>query len=151
MALRVAGACMRFGYVVVAVVSSGVLTGTAIEQMFPPAARTVSAVRALGADPSKVSVNVGDFDISKIYADVIKKVTSGHADSSFPAGAVVSTPTFSALPSPFGASGLRIDSAGLSGAWASSLNAQMQQNNIRAQDFRAYANNPMAWHGVPPQ
>ena len=47
--------------------------------------------------------------------------------------------------------GLRIDDTEMKQAMVASITAQIQQNYQRSHDLRAYARDPMGWHGAPPQ
>ena len=148
---------MRFFVLVVGGAAVGALSVGGIRTMVPPnsqmfqavQSQMAQAVHALGGDMSKL----GDININplKAYEDVRHQIASGNFGSPIDLGAMKPV-SFSKIDvSKLGVgSDFNFDNASMKRAMVSGWNSQIQQNNNRMQDIRAYSRNPSGWHGAPP-
>ena len=140
---------MRFAILVVGGVAAGAVSVGGVRTMVPSNAPMFQAVRALGGDTT--SFKLGDINPLKAYEDVKRQITSGNIAGSLNLGSA-KTPSFSSptIGSLGIGTSIHIDRAGMTRAFASGINGQIQQSNRRMEDMSAYGRNPMTWHGVPP-
>jgi hypothetical protein len=153
---------MRFLVLVVGGAAVGALSVGGVRTMVPPnsqmfqavQSQMAQAVHALGGDMGKLELgNLGAININplKAYEDVRHQIASGNFGSPIDLGAMKPV-SFSKIDvSKLGVgSDFNFDNASMKRAMVSGWNSQIQQNNNRMQDIRAYSRNPSGWHGAPP-
>jgi hypothetical protein len=136
---------MRFALTVIGVLTSGGWAVGAHQGVLPPPQEMLRAVTALGGDPAQLK-NIEIRPIQETYNNVMRKVTTG-APTVDVQGPVVNVPSngFPAMPQPNAITGTHARNG-----FTPNVQAQIRQDNNRAQDMANYARNPAAWHGAPP-
>ena len=140
---------MRLMLLLVGTVSAGAIGLT--QGIIPIPTQMAQAITALGGDPAQIrptqtrNVNLNPVEA---YNKVLPQILNGRspADLGFKGTAVTIPPgSFRGMndatvnPGAIGQNG-----------FTSSIQSQVQQNNIRMQDMANYARNPAGWHGAPP-
>ena len=133
---------MRFALMIAAAIAVGAVIGKVI--MVAQTGQTFHAVAALSADLN--NSRLSDINpITRIYREVMAKVTSGRPSVTLPSG-----PAWSHITPLNPNMGFKFDSQEIGRLNAQNIANQTRLFNQRMEDQRNYARNPAGWHGRPP-
>jgi hypothetical protein len=137
---------VRFVLLIVGCVAVGAMSAGVIQTVYPQAAETVAAVRAMG---SGLGSGLSDFRLADLtpigwaYRYVMHQVTSGESRVVLHHEPL---PTFK----PVALDQYRIDPREIQRSIDAGFSRQVQDNIRRTQDMSAWMRSPPAFHGPPP-
>jgi hypothetical protein len=133
---------MRFALMIAAAIAVGAVIGKGI--MLAQTGQAFDAVAALSADLK--DYRLGDINpITRIYRQVMTKVSSGRPGVTWPSG-----PAWAHITPPNLNMGFKFDGQELRRSNAQNIVNQTRLFNQRMEDQRNFARNPAGWRGAPP-